>query len=310
MSRTRNRLPDRAVTHDTIIGCLEDREAQVAGGLVPRDFECPDRPFSLPALRLQQGNIRLCRGNIGVAGDEVGVGLVERDIGGIDVGGGASRLRFQLGRAALGDLRATHRCLQCHLLGLRLGKRGLCPYDLRVDGLQCKFLCINLRLSLVECVLVIAVVQCQQYVASLDLLVGNHVDLGHIAGNLGRDDRHVTADIGIVGRHHETSGRPPVIPVPAAADQRDHDDGRQNEAAALFAGFWRIDCRCSRGLSWRRVAASFGRCRLRLHSRVRLGRIGVCGFAYNACNIVLLNGRHVESTRFLRNLSNRTVRFS
>ncbi|MNY83731.1 hypothetical protein D3C86_2267060 [compost metagenome] len=54
--------------------------------------------------------------------------------------------------------------------------------------------------GLIEGELVVAVVQRGQNVAGLDLLVGNDVHLGDIAGNLRRDRRDIAFDVSVVGR--------------------------------------------------------------------------------------------------------------
>ncbi len=191
----------REIANNAVIRRLQNREGQIAGRLVAGQLQRTDGAFRLLTLGAQELHIGLGRGDGGIAGHNIRLGLIERDLRIIGRGNRADILCLQLACALLGDFRTTKGCIQRALLGNGLLERRFAADDLRIDTLQRQFLGADLRFGLVERDTIIAVVKRHQRVARLDFLVLDHVHPGDVTGNLRRDDRDVTFDIGVVRRH-------------------------------------------------------------------------------------------------------------
>ncbi len=134
-------------------------------------------------------------------------------------------------RALLIGLGALH--LRARGADLRRGLRddGALRLDLPADARDRRLLRRDLGLGGVDRVAIVAVVEPDEQVARMDEGVVGDRDLGDVAGDFGRDDRRIGADIGVVGADEEAPFDEPIIGEIAAIAQRgDHDDG-QNEAA-------------------------------------------------------------------------------
>ena len=116
-------------------------------------------------------------------------------------------------------------------LRLGLGDDSFLRFDLSADSRDRRVLRGDLGLGRIDHQLVIAIVDSHQEIAGVHRLVLGDGDLGHVTGNFRRDDRHVGADIGVVGGDQETALDEPVIGQMRAIAEAGEEDERQNEAS-------------------------------------------------------------------------------
>ena len=128
----------------------------------------------------------------------------------------------------------------CHLgLGLRLRDVGVLLQDVGLGALDVGGACVDGGLRLVERYLVLTRVEPHQRRAGLHRLVVGHVDIGHIAADLGRHGDAVGLQISVVGAFDKTAHGPPAYAPQHRGDQRQQSDCDHNEAAvAQTLGGW------------------------------------------------------------------------
>ncbi len=113
---------------------------------------------------------------------------------------------------------------------LRLGLRdhGALRLDLPADARDRRVLGRDLVLGGLDRIAIVAVVEPDQQVARVHEGVVDDRDLGDVAGDLGRDDRGVGADIGVVGADEEAPFDEPIVgQIAAVAERGEDDDGQQ-----------------------------------------------------------------------------------
>ena len=118
-------------------------------------------------------------------------------------------------------------------LDLRRGLRDdvALRLDLPTDARDRRVLGRDLGLGGLDRIAIVAVVELDQQVARVDEGVVDDRDLGDVAGDLGRDDRGVGADIGVVGADDEAPFDEPLVGEMAAVAERGEENDGQNEAA-------------------------------------------------------------------------------
>lgn len=287
---------DRAVTDNAVIRRFEHGEGEVAGGFVARDLKRADRAFGLSALGLKNGDVGMRNRDVGVAAGQIGLRLVKGDIGVVEIGSRADRLRLKLALALLGDLGAANGRFECHLLRPRLHEAGIGAFDLCVDALQRKLFGGDLGLGQVEGVLIVAVIKRGEHVARFDFLVGDHIHLRDVARDLRRNRCDIALDIGVVGRHHEAAVRPPFVTIPAAAGEKSKHDDRQHRAAALLRSRGRGNRSRRRLRGGRRLFQDFRRRRLSNGHDLGLCLFGSGVFADDPRDVTFLVARHGHFT--------------
>jgi hypothetical protein len=75
----------------------------------------------------------------------------------------------------------------------------------------------------------VAVIQSHQQLTGANKLVVFHRHLGDEPGDMGRDRRHVTADIGVVGALEEAVDGPPVVAVPRHSESKNAGKAEQEQ---------------------------------------------------------------------------------
>jgi len=88
-----------------------------------------------------------------------------------------------------------------------------------------------------------AIVDADDELARIDMLVVLDENLIDMPGNPWRQRCDMAADIGIVGRHQEPAGLPPLKAIPAGDADRDRRAQHDQRLARLFAGagIWTTD---------------------------------------------------------------------
>ena len=85
------------------------------------------------------------------------------------------------------------------------------------------------------------VVDAEDELAGVDMLVVLDQDLIDMPGNTWRQRRDIAADIGIVGRHQEPAGLPPLKAIPAGDADGDRGAQHDERLAAAFGGRGDLD---------------------------------------------------------------------
>jgi hypothetical protein len=109
--------------------------------------------------------------------------------------------------------------------GLRLGDHCFLQIEPAGKGRDRRIFCSHRCLGLRHLGRKIAVVDDKQHVVLFDRLVVGNAHLLDVALDFGADHRHVTGDIGVVGRLHEPPIGPPAPAAIAAKNQRQRDRG-------------------------------------------------------------------------------------
>jgi hypothetical protein len=169
----------------------------------------------------------------------IGIGQLEALRRGEPIGG-------ELAVAHDVELGARHLSIRCRHLGADLCDHRLLQIAGGIEIGERRLLGGDRPLRLGERRPVVAVVKLDQEVAGMHGLVVGDRHLGDEAGDLGRDDSDVAADIGIVGAFDEAPDRPPIVTVPGDAKP---DEERQAEQPQPLAPQTRD--REKRAVEWR-----------------------------------------------------------
>jgi hypothetical protein len=101
---------------------------------------------------------------------------------------------------------------------------------------EVRFLQPEVALGLLELVAIVPIVQAHEHLSRGDLLEVLDRDLRDVAVDLGRDDRHVAADVRVVGRFGRAGEwrQPPGM----EREQERADDGDERDAGGNELGAW------------------------------------------------------------------------
>ncbi|MNH83264.1 hypothetical protein D3C73_356590 [compost metagenome] len=218
-------IADHAVHRGFQFGIADVQLRQITLGL-----GLDQRGAGLLFLRGDHVQLPLCGKQFGLGTVALGLGGLERGVRSLGAfhrhGAGGNQAfvariviprtgGFGPGGIDTGAGLADHRLLQL-LGGVEIGEQG--------------FFSRHRTFGLGQVGAVIARIQTNQHVASLDLLVVGHQHFVDVTGDFRPDHRHVAADVGVVGFLDETASRPPVRGVYANQHQSRDTQCRQEQA--------------------------------------------------------------------------------
>jgi len=218
------------IAHDTVGRCHDGGVAEIDLGLVERGGLGGDHGGGLAALGLQHVDMRARRSERRAVAREHR--LLLRDIG--------LGLLLALGRGCAG----AREIVVARQFLLREGDARLVGIDGGLGLRDGRLLLVQLRievgggrLGVLEIGggtfgggLVVARIDARHHIALMDDLVVGHVQLGHIAADLGRDGDAVGAQISVVGCLVVTSDQIPIDAVAETRGQHDRAQRAQQEA--------------------------------------------------------------------------------
>ena len=111
------------------------------------------------------------------------------------------------------DLGETRLCCPGIEIGIRLLDRRLLQFVFGLQTGERRLALLEDGLGMIGGRACVAIIQPHQQLAGVNKFVVFHRHLGDEPGDVGRDRRHVTADIGVVGALEEAVDGPPVVAI-------------------------------------------------------------------------------------------------